>query len=236
MDLTVKDVADVLQVPTGTVYRWISEKNLPAQHVREQYFVNRGQLLEWAAINAIPVGPKIFRDEKGNRYSQIGFTHSLESGGIIYDLPGTTKEAVLREMVARLPVTDILDRELVLQLFLARESTGSTAVGKGIAIPHSRQPIIVQGTYPSLSLFFLSTPVAFGAADGQPVFALFTIVAPTVRTHLHLLARVSFALHDAAFRDAINRRASQADIIGEARRVESTFDEQSKVETNVGPQ
>jgi len=117
MDLTVKDMADALQVPTTTVYRWISDKDLPAQKVKEQYYCNRGQLLEWAAINQIPVGPKIFRDEKGNRYSEIGFTQSLESGGIFFDLPGTTKEQVLRAVVERLPGAQALDREMVLQLF-----------------------------------------------------------------------------------------------------------------------
>jgi len=52
---------------------------------------------------------------------------------------------------------------------------------------------------------------------------VFLLVTPTVRTHLHLLSRLSAALHDPVFRDAILRRVSAEEIIEEARRVESTL-------------
>jgi PTS system nitrogen regulatory IIA component len=53
------------------------------------------------------------------------------------------------------------------------------------------------------------------------VFALFSLVSPTVRAHLHLLSRLSFALHDPGVKNAIVRRGSPEEILREARRVEA---------------
>jgi PTS system nitrogen regulatory IIA component len=57
--------------------------------------------------------------------------------------------------------------------------------------------------------------------DGKPVHALFSLISPTVRTHLHLLSRLAFALRDAGFKTAVARRTSADEILQEARRVEA---------------
>jgi PTS system nitrogen regulatory IIA component len=72
-----------------------------------------------------------------------------------------------------------------------------------------------------ISLCFLEKPIDFGALDGQPVYALFTLISPTVRAHLHLLSCLSFALRDPEFKAAMKREASREEILAEARHVES---------------
>jgi PTS system nitrogen regulatory IIA component len=52
------------------------------------------------------------------------------------------------------------------------------------------------------------------------VHALFSLISPTVRAHLRLLSRLSFALHDPGFKGAVIRQASREEILEEARRVE----------------
>ena len=49
------------------------------------------------------------------------------------------------------------------------------------------------------------------------------LLSPTVRAHIHLLSRLSFALRDEGFKAAINRQARREKIIGEAARIERTF-------------
>ena len=96
MQLTVKDVSRILKVPPSTVYRWINEGELPMQYVHEQHYINRAELLEWATVHKMDVGPEIFRDAHGNYYSPIRFTQSLEAGGVYFDVPGTDKVDVLK--------------------------------------------------------------------------------------------------------------------------------------------
>jgi PTS system nitrogen regulatory IIA component len=74
---------------------------------------------------------------------------------------------------------------------------------------------------PTLSLCFLERPVPFGALDGLPVGALFVILSPTVRTHLHLLSRLAFALQDPGFAAAVAGQAGREALLAEAARVDA---------------
>ncbi|MGV8042245.1 MAG: proton-conducting transporter membrane subunit [Thermoanaerobaculaceae bacterium] len=49
---------------------------------------------------------------------------------------------------------------------------------------------------PLVTLCFLRRPVDFGAVDGKPVVALFSLVSSTPKMHLHLLSRLAYALRD----------------------------------------
>ncbi len=108
-------------------------------------------------------------------------------------------------------------------LFLAREASASTAIGDGIAIPHVRNPIVLQVARPAVTLAFLSKAVDFGALDGRPVHVLFSIISPTNRSHLQLLSRLSFALHDGKLRQTVARQATREEIVQEFRRVEASM-------------
>jgi PTS system nitrogen regulatory IIA component len=113
------------------------------------------------------------------------------------------------------------DKALLLQVLLARESLASTGIGDGVAIPHARSPIVLRVARPAITLCFLEHPVDFDAIDGKPVFCLFTLVTPTVKSHLHLLSRIAFALRDPSFKDVISRRAPAAEILQAAAGVEA---------------
>jgi PTS system nitrogen regulatory IIA component len=129
----------------------------------------------------------------------------------------------VRAVVERLPLDEEGDRELLLQILLARESAGSSGIGEGIAIPHVRSPLIFPGTPGIATLSYLATPVPFEAIDGKPVDTVFTLVSPTIRGHLQLLARLSAVLLDPGFKQALQRRAAGDAIVAEARRVEAAL-------------
>jgi PTS system nitrogen regulatory IIA component len=108
-------------------------------------------------------------------------------------------------------------------VLLAREALGSTGIGGGIAIPHPRNPIVLHVDHPTIAVCFLTAPVEFRSLDGQPVHTLFTLVSPTVRTHLHLLSRLAHALKDGSFHAAIVRRDSDQEILKAARQLDATM-------------
>jgi PTS system nitrogen regulatory IIA component len=70
---------------------------------------------------------------------------------------------------------------------------------------------------------FLDHPVDFGALDGKPVHTLFSLICPTVRSHLQILSRLSYALHDVKFKEVVLRRGQRDEILREARRVEAAL-------------
>ena len=221
MQLTIRDVIKFLDVSESTVTRWIKRRGMPAQYVGGQYRFNRAELLEWATANQIKVSLQMFDQMEADSQPVPTLTEALDAGGIFHGLHVADKGHALRALVEVLPLPEEIDRELVLQLFLAREASASTAIGDGIAIPHVRNPIVLHVSQPMVTLAFLEQPVDFGALDGKPVDVLFSIISPTNRSHLQLLSRLSFALHDERFREAVTRHAPREQITEELRRVES---------------
>jgi len=116
-----------------------------------------------------------------------------------------------------------VDREFVYQALLARERLQSTGLGGGVAVPHVRNPLVLDVETPGVTLCFLDKPVDFAALDGQPVQVLFTLVSPSVRAHLYLLSRLSFCLQDPKFKAALQRQAIREDIMDEIVRIETSF-------------
>jgi PTS system nitrogen regulatory IIA component len=220
MKLLVKDAARLLDVSEKTIYRWIKQGSIPAYRLNEQYRFNRAELLEWATARRIPVAAEIFREEESEAASLPHLTEALQAGGIHYRIGGRDKASVLRHVVEVLRLPPEVDRDFLYEVLLAREALGSTAVGDGIAIPHVRNPVILHLERPMISVCFLERPVEYGALDGRPVEALFVLISPTVRAHLHLLSRLSFALRDPAFRDAVQHQASREDLVAALERCE----------------
>jgi PTS system nitrogen regulatory IIA component len=223
VQLTVREVSRFLSVAESTVIRWIKQRSLPAQHVGGQYRFNRAELLEWATANRIKVSLEMFDRLEAEDEPPPSLVEALEGGGIFYHLTDTNKDRALRSLVEVLPVPEGIDRELLLRLFLAREASATTAIGDGIALPHVRNPIVLHVSRPLVTLGFLEQPVDFGALDGKPVHVLFSLVCPTMRSHLQTLARLSHALHDGDFKAVVLRRGPHDEILREARRVEDTL-------------
>ena len=220
MKITVREAARILEVSEKTIYRWIEQKKLPVHRINDQYRFNRAELLEWATTQRVPVSVEIFREPEGEPLPSL--SEALEAGGIHYRVTGATRDEALRQVVALMRLPEEVDREYLYQMLLARETLGSTGVGNGIAIPHVRNPVVLH-VPAAATLCFLEKPVDFGSLDGTPVQALFLLVSPTTRAHLHLLSRLSAALHDRELKRLVGEQGSRDEILSAFRRVEATF-------------
>lgn len=219
MQLQVKDVAELFGVSEKTIYRWIEQDGLPAFRINKHYRFHRVEIMEWASARKVNASPQLYRAPEMGQTPLPDLATALEAGGIYYRIGGRAKDAVLRSVVELLRLPDAVDREFLLHILLEREAMGSTAIGDGIAIPHVRNPIVLNVAHPMIALCFLEEPIEFGALDGKPVHALFTIVSPTIHAHLHLLSCLAYALRDPAFKAAITGEASRESILNETRRV-----------------
>jgi nitrogen PTS system EIIA component len=110
-------------------------------------------------------------------------------------LAAKTKKQVLQDLADKAAALTGLDGRDILEALLQRERVGSTAVGRGIAIPHGR----LAGLERILSMFArLEQPVDFEAPDEEPVDLIFVLLAPehAGADHLKALARVSRLLRE----------------------------------------
>jgi len=220
MQLTIPQATRYLDVDEETVHRWIRERGLPAHRLNERLYLNAIELWEWATENGVQVSRDLLDRERERPEAIPTLAVMLAAGGIHHDVPGADRSSALREVVIRLPLPVEVDRDFVTAVLEAREAMGSTGIGDGIAIPHVRNPILLQVGEPSVTLCLLRTPVDFDAIDGQPVHALFTVVSSTVPSHLRILARLGFALHDERLRELLRTRAAAPAILGRIEEIE----------------
>lgn len=221
MQWNVQHVARAFGVSEKTVYRWVKERQLPACRDGLLYRFSREEVLEWAAAQRLQLSPQFLGLGENGPTPLPSLAEALQAGGVMCDVPGQDKQTVLREVVHRLWLPPTVNRELLFQLLWARESLESTAIGEGVAVPHPRNPIVLNIAAPVVTLCFTRQPVDFGALDGQPVYALFTLVSPTVKTHLHLLSRLAYCLRDAPFKSLLAARANAPDLLAAVTAIEA---------------
>ena len=223
MNTSVKDAASLLSVSEKTIYRWIKQEVVPVYRINEQYRFNRSELLEWATSRRMGISPEAFHEPEEPGTPLPSLIESLETGGIVYRLDGNTRKGVMGRLVDELRLPEEVDRDYLRKVLNAREELASTGVGDGIAIPHPRNPVLLHITKPSITLAFLEDPVDFHALDGKPVHTLFCLISPTLRSHLHLLSTLSFALRDPGFRAAIENQGSREEIFSALRCLKETI-------------
>ncbi len=130
---------------------------------------------------------------------------------ILPDLAADTKEGVIRAMVEALRGAGQLkgaDTEDVVRAILKRELLGSTGIGKGIAIPHTKHP----GVERLIGTIAVSPRgVAFDSLDGEPVYIFVLLISPQDRPgdHLRALENVSRTLRDENFVRALRQTPSR---------------------------
>ncbi|MDR3342982.1 MAG: PTS sugar transporter subunit IIA [Treponema sp.] len=152
-----------------------------------------------------------------------GLITLIEQGKICQGIPGTTPLEVLTNIFHAIPVPAPVNRDVLLKAVLEREALMPTAIGHGIALPHPRNPLIIDPTEQFVTIAFLQQPVDWKALDGNPVCTLLLIVSASAKLHLHTLARINFFCQQGSFRELLENRASQGEIIAFIRKAEAAW-------------
>lgn len=139
----------------------------------------------------------------------------LCADAITPDLKSETKAEVIEELVSLLidaKAVDVKNKSKIIDILMAREGLGSTAIGQGIAIPHGK---IDAAEKLVAALGISKKGVDFDSLDGEPAHIFFLLLAPTdsAGPHLKALARVSRLLKDKYFRDSLKAVNDKKEIL-----------------------
>ena len=133
---------------------------------------------------------------------------------ILPDLAAVNKEGVIREMTAALKAAKCFgdcDPEDVVRAILKRELLGSTGIGRGVAIPHTKHNSVERliGT-----VAVSRSGVSFESLDGEPVQVFVLLISPQDRPgdHLRALENVSRCLRDDGFVKALRAAKTRDEI------------------------
>ena len=117
------------------------------------------------------------------------------SSSIIPDLRVGTKEDAIRAMVAGLRYAGSInaaDEAGIVAAILKREELGSTGIGRGVAVPHTKHPSVDKLV---AAIALAPEGVDFASLDGEPVFIMFLLVSPPDRPGDHLRGLENISRH-----------------------------------------
>ncbi len=123
---------------------------------------------------------------------------------ILLDVDVAGKDLLFGKIGEHMQWVHGIPQKSVEQSLAHREQIGTTALGRGIAIPHAR---IKELERIRLAYLRLREPIAFDAPDSRPVTDVLVILVPKLANeeHLQILAQSSQMFSSARFRDQLHR-------------------------------
>jgi len=142
------------------------------------------------------------------------FADFISDNAIRAELKAQTKEAVIEELVQALLDASEIDsdqRDDIIASIMRREELGSTGIGRGVAVPHTKHPSVQKlvGT-----VGVSDEGVDFDSLDGERVQLLFLLISPPERPgdHLRALENISRQLRDETFCRFLKQSKTPIDI------------------------
>ena len=142
------------------------------------------------------------------------FSDFVSVAAIRADLGADEKPAIIRELVESLSAAGAVkaaDVDGIVAAIMKREELGSTGIGRGVAVPHTKHPSVdrLVGT-----VAVSPEGVDFNSLDGEKVQLFFLLISPPDRPgdHLRALENISRQLRDDTFCKFLKQSRSAEDI------------------------
>jgi PTS system nitrogen regulatory IIA component len=143
----------------------------------------------------------------------MGLAEHLSAADVILDLGATSKRAVLQRLAAEAAARLGRAEDEVLDALQARENLGSTALGRGVALPHAR----LEGDPRPVALVArLRRPVDYEARDEEPVDLVILVLWPQESPDgfLPALAETCRALREPQVLRRLRAAATAEEVVG----------------------
>lgn len=180
--LTIEEVAKYLRVSDRTVYDWAQKGEIPAGKIGTVWRFKKSEVENW--VNARLSTPNL-----ANKETQIQIKNILSPDRITFINQSSKHDALvqLSDVLATAPQVKNAS-ELTTEI-LKREELMSTAIGRGIAIPHVRLSSVTDLV---MAVGVCKKPISdFQTLDDQPVNLLFMIAA-AYNQHSYYLKTISY--------------------------------------------
>lgn len=143
------------------------------------------------------------------------FSDFISREAIRANLRADDKEGVIREMTQALMDAGRIaasEYESIVKAILKREELGSTGIGRGVAVPHTKHPSVDRLVG---AVAVSAAGVDFHSLDGEKVELLFLLISPPDRPgdHLRALENISRQLRDDTFCRFLKQSKTAEDVM-----------------------
>jgi len=180
--LTIDEVAKYLRVSERTVYDWAQRGEIPSGKIGTVWRFKKSELEKW-------VNDRLSVNKLVPQGGNIRLETIISQDRIVFLNYSSKRDALLALVNNISTAPQIKNRQELAQEILKREELMSTAIGRGIAIPHIRLSSVTDLV---VSVGISQTDIMdFQALDDEPVRLLFMIAAAT-NQHAYYLQTLSF--------------------------------------------
>jgi PTS system nitrogen regulatory IIA component len=230
MDLNITDVSELLNVSKTTIRRWLSSGKIPGYRLNHQYRFSRAEIENWmirCKLKPVEEGVSPFGEkqiyppvaEEGQKelisrsgIQQFGLYRAIHQGDVFDQIPGKTKEEIIRATTLAVSQKLCVDHEVLSELLLDREKLMPTALNHGIAVPHTRD-FLIPSPFDRVVVVYPKEPIPYGALDGKDVHTLFFLFASSDKRHLHLLAKLAHLCSHQEFLDFLKTKPDKMKVL-----------------------
>lgn len=182
--LTIEEVAEYIRVSSRTVYDWAQKGEIPAGKIGTVWRFKKSEIVRWLNEKLTPQAARPAFEENPVQVRNI-----LSPDRVIF-IDHAAKRDALVELAQNLATAPQVkhEQELVTEI-LRREELMSTAIGRGIAIPHVRLNSVTDLV---MSVGICRNDIVdFQSIDDTPVRILIMIAAAYAQ-HSYYLRTLSF--------------------------------------------
>ena len=204
--LTIEEVAKYLRVSDRTVYDWAQKGEIPAGKIGTVWRFKKSEVENW-------VNERLSSSSNTKRTdASVQVKNILSPDRVIFITQSAKRDALteLANVLADAPQVKRGDE--LLSEILKREELMSTAVGRGIAIPHVRLSSVTDLV---MAVGVCRTPLSdFQTVDDKPV-NLLIMIAAAYNQHTYYLQTISYfsaKLKSLELRDAISNAATEKEV------------------------
>lgn len=208
MDLTIKDVAKLFNISESVIHRLLLHKKIPSYCINGEHRFGLIEIENWMLQfdlkqlqEEMPCDEQIYplTDQKlqtqpenlaSGGMVQFCLYRALHQGDVLTNVKGKKKEEVIAAVTKIVASKLNVDAEVLAELLTDREELSPTALGNGLAIPHTREAL-AKGPFDMVFIVYPESPLEYGALDAKPVHTLFFLFAGSDRAHLQLLAKLA---------------------------------------------
>jgi PTS system nitrogen regulatory IIA component len=190
--MTLSEVALYLRLAEKTVLRMVHKGQIPCAKVASQWRFLRSMIDDWllAKMRVVPQNDLVRLIESSPE--AVPLARLLKEENVVLRIRPGTKEEVLCQLVRPLLRSKFIDREKpFVDKLLQREEIVSTAISRGVAIPHLRNPEENPGGGPVLVVGICPEGTNFEAPDGENTHLFFLLSTDSEVVHLRVLAKVN---------------------------------------------
>jgi len=195
--MTLTELAGYLKISEETLHKMAKKGEIPVTVIANQQRFIRTIIDDWL-MSRMTIASKttlVKLSEEGKII--LPLSRLVQPDLIVFDIKPGSKEEILNQLIEPLHQSGrVDDKKKLLHLLLDREEMVSTAISRGVAIPHPRNPEECPVHEPCIVFGSCRTGAEFESLDGNRTNIFFVICSRSELVHLKIMAKLAILIRN----------------------------------------